>query len=373
MKTRKLLLILATLLSSAAVGAQEMTELSCRDFRPTNEAIERFPNLLGACEGIVDRDGELYGKFTANVRRVRGNNVTLHLPATDRTFTVRADPSQRVLIGNRKVRPRDLQRGDEIRIYLAASAFAKPDIEDIALITEENVLVDVEVESVAALPTTASVWPAIGTAGLLLFVAGYLLRRRRIGAGASLPVLLAGLLLGAAPIADADSHTKTIQVPGRVTTASVRSVVIVEAVNKETREIKVIDASGRRYSFVAGPMVENFDQIEPRDRIVTEHLESVAVFVAPPGTPALGDASAVEVAPLGDKPGIAAADTFMVRATVESLNTTDRIATIRGENGNVRTIKVAEDVPLELVKVGDEVRMRITQAIAISVRKADKS
>jgi hypothetical protein len=161
MKTRKLLLILATLLSSAAVGAQEMTELSCRDFRPTNEAIERFPNLLGACEGIVDRDGELYGKFTANVRRVRGNNVTLHLPATDRTFTVRADPSQRVLIGNRKVRPRDLQRGDEIRIYLAASAFAKPDIEDIALITEENVLVDVEVESVAALPTTASVWPAL--------------------------------------------------------------------------------------------------------------------------------------------------------------------------------------------------------------------
>jgi hypothetical protein len=30
-------------------------------------------------------------------------------------------------------------------------------------------------------------------------------------------------------------------------------------------------------------------------------------------------------------------------------------------------------VPLDLIDVGDEVRMRVTQALAISVRKADKS
>ncbi len=156
MKTKKLLLILATLFASATASSQEMTELSCRDFRPTPEAIERFPNLAGACEGIVDRDGELYGKFTATVRRVRGNNVTLHLPATDKTFSVRADPSQRVLMGDRKVRPRDLARGDEIHIYLAVTAFSKPDIEDIVLITQADVLVSVEVEQVAALPATAS-------------------------------------------------------------------------------------------------------------------------------------------------------------------------------------------------------------------------
>ena len=313
MKTKKLLLILATLSAGGTASSQEMTELSCRDFRPTPEAIERFPNLAGACEGIVERDGELYGKFTATVRRVRGNNVTLHLPATDQTVSVRADPLLRVLIGDRKVRPRDLGRGDEIHIYLAVTEFSKPDIEDIVLVTEADILVNVEVDQVAA------------------------------------------------------------QIPGRVTTAAVTSVAIVEAVNRETREIKVIDASGQRFSFVAGDMVANFDQIEPRDRIVTEHLESVAVFVAPAGAPAMGDAMAVELAPLGNKPGVKAVDTFMVSATVEALNVTDRIAMIRGKNGNVRTIKIADDVPLDLVEVGDEVRLRITQAIAISVRKADKS
>ncbi len=61
----------------------------------------------------------------------------------------------------------------------------------------------------------------------------------------------------------------------------------------------------------------------------------------------------------------------MVKATVDSLNTTDRIATLKLADGVSRTIKIAEDVPLELVSVGDEVRMRITQAVAVSIRKPD--
>ena len=373
MKTKHLLLTLATLCSCMTLSAQDMTALSCEDFRPTPTTLIRFANLAGACEGVVDRDGELYAKFSATVRRVRGNDLTLHLPATDNTFTVKADASKRVLMDGRKVRPRDLERGDEIQIYLSVSEFAKPDIEDIVLISDLDVLLTVEVEQVAALPTTASMWPTIGASGLLLLGVGYMLRRRRNITGAPIAVLLVGVLLGGTPTAEADHHAKTIQVPGRLITSAVQKMAIVESVNKETREIKVIDASGQRSSFVAGDMVANFDQIEPRDRIVVEQLESVAVFVAPAGTPALGDASTVELAPLGDKPGMKAVDTFMVSATVEALNVTDRTATIRDEDGTVRTIRVSDDVPLELVKVGDEVRLRITQAIAISVRKAGGS
>jgi len=87
----------------------------------------------------------------------------------------------------------------------------------------------------------------------------------------------------------------------------------------------------------------------------------------------MGRGAAVELAPLGAKPGVTAVETFVVKATVGSLNLTDRIATLRYEDGSTRTIKVADDVPLDLVDVGDEVRLRITEAVAISVRKADKS
>lgn len=371
MRTLKLFLIGVTLLTAATASAQEVSALSCSDFRPTPEAIERYPNLVGACEAIVERDGELFALFRIEVRRVAGSRLRLHLPATGKTFNVRPDATQRVIVNGRKVRPRELGAGDEVQIYLSVSEFAKPDIDTVAFVTEEDFIVTVPIEEVDELPTTASPWPTFALAGLLLLGSGYLLRRRRLHGATPLVLLMGTALMMGAPAADADSHGKTAQAPVRVTTSTVRTAAIVEAVNKETREIKVIDASGRRYSFIASDMVANFDQIEPRDRIVTEYLESVAIIVAPAGTPALGDATVVELAPLGGKPGVAAADTFMVSATIESLNKTDRVALLRGEDGRTRSVKVADDVPLDMIEVGDEVRMRVTEAIAISVVEPD--
>ncbi len=373
MKFIKLALVVVTAWFATSAGAQELTELSCNDFRPTPEAQERFPNLKGACEGIVERDGELHAQFTAIVRRVRGNNLTLHLPATGHTFTYRPDSSQRVVVGGNRTSVRNLSRGQELRIYLAVNEFAKPDIEEIAFVTEENVILFFQIERVAALPTTASMLPTLVGAGLIFLVVGLMLRRRRLRGEMPLVVILCAVFVAGSPIAEAQTETETRATPSRVITSTVKSSAIVEAVNKETRELKLIGASGRRYTIVADEMVRNFDQIEPRDRIVTEYLESIAIMVVPAGAPALGSGMAIEVAALGSKPGISGVDTFVVRATIDSLNVTDRIATLSLEDGSSRTIKVADDVPLDLVSVGDEVRMRVTHAVAISVRKADDS
>lgn len=311
MKVPVSIAILAATFLSANASGQEMTQLSCKDFIPTEEARERFPDLAGACEGVVERDGELYGLFRAEVRRVRGSNITLHLPATDHTFTVRPDPAMWVMAGDKKVRPRELMPTQDIRVYLSASEFSKPDVEEIAFITESDFLVDVPVDEVSS-----------------------------------------------------------VSIPGRVITSTARREAIVESVNKETREIRVLDADGKMHTFVAGDMVANFDQIEPRDRIVTEYLESVAVFVAPAGTPALGDTGLVEVARPGEKPGVAIADTFMVAAEIDSIDSDTRVVTLRGEDGFQTALKVADDVDLANFKVGDEVRMRVTEAVAISVVEA---
>ena len=311
MKNPASVAILAAVFLSVSASGQEMTQLSCRDFIPTQEARERFPDLAGACEGVVERDGELYGLFRAEVRRVRGNNITLHLPATDHTFTVRPDPATRVMVDGRKVRPRDLATRQEIRIYLSASEFAKPDVEEIAFVTESEFLVDVPVDELSS-----------------------------------------------------------VSIPGRVITSTARREAIVESVNKETREIKVVDANGKIHKFVAGDMVANFEQIEPRDRIVTEYLESVAVFVVPKGTPSMGDTGLVEVAPLGEKPGKAMADTYMVAATIDAIDTDTRVLTLRGADGFQTVLRVADDVDLGEVKVGDEVRTRVTEAVAIKVVEA---
>ena len=369
MNSIRLSFLLLVAAFAANTSAQEPSALTCADFVPTQEALERFPNLRGACEGIVERDGELFAQFKALVRRASRNTVVLYLPATDNTFQVQPGSDLRVIVAGRKERPSSLVRGQEINIYLSTQQFARPAIEEVAFVTESDIIVDVPVRRVEALPTTASPLPATLAAAAFLLAVGFVLRRRRIR-GRVAPVLLAGLIVTFAGIEAAQAQTTTVQKPMRVMTTEVQRAAIVEAVNKETRELKLLDASNNRFTVVADELVANFDQIEPRDRIIVHYFESVALMAVPEGTPTLGSGLAVELAPLGGKPGISGVETYIVKATVESINVSDRLAMVRRERGDRLAIKVGEDVPLDLVEVGDEVRLRVSTAMAVSIRKA---
>jgi hypothetical protein len=164
---------------------------------------------------------------------------------------------------------------------------------------------------------------------------------------------------------------QTVDKPARVISSIVKKAAIVEAVNPETREIKIIDAQGNRFSVVADELVRNFAQIEPRDRIVLEYLESVAVVVIPAGAeePLFDEITALTVAPEGDRPGVTGVSTEVVTATVQTINLADRLVTLKSQSGEVRNVKVSDDARLDLVEVGDQVRFRITTAIALSVVK----
>jgi len=179
--TFKILVCIVSLFAASGWSEEATpTALTCDDFVPTPEALERFPDLVGACEAVVERNGELYGLFRAVVRRAGSRTVTLYLPVTDHTFRIEPEADARVLIDGRKVRPRELQRGQEIRIYLAAQAFSTPDIEEVALVTESELIIEHPVVAAAALPTTASPWPALGLASLALLGVGFVLRRVRL-------------------------------------------------------------------------------------------------------------------------------------------------------------------------------------------------
>jgi hypothetical protein len=364
--------LLATLLMTLATmsSAQEISQLACEDFKPSPEALTRFPDLKGACEAIIERNGELYAKFTAIVRRASNRSVTLHLPATDHTFRITPDASARVSIGGRQTRVRDLTRGQEIHIYLATSEFGKPDIEEVVLFSDTNVLIAVQMEPVPMLPRTASLLPTLGLAGLALLLFAALMRRQRLS---HYRQTLSGLFLATvclvAPTPDAMADSHVAVKPGRLITSMIRTAAIVEAVDHETRKLKLIDASGRRFTTSVGEEVTNFDEIEPRDRIVMEYMDSIAIVVMPAGAPEADQGMMAEAAGEGQKPALRVAESYMVKATVLELNLTERRATLHYEDGSVDSIKVADDVPLELVEVGDEVRFRVTHAIAVSVRK----
>ena len=134
---------------------------------------------------------------------------------------------------------------------------------------------------------------------------------------------------------------QTVEKPRRAVSTLIKTAAIVEAVNKSTREIKLIDVRGNRFSMIADDSVRNFDQIDPRDRIVVEYLESIAIVVAPAGSePLFGEGTAVTVAPEGDKPGIPGVDTRVGGARMDTLKHGDRLVILATKHSEARTIKV---------------------------------
>lgn len=155
-------LIGSVVLPGSSAWAAEDYVMSCDEIitklnrEATAEGKTRFADLEGSCQGVVERDGELYMSTTAVVRRASSSRVTLYLPATDRTFDISPSSESRVLVEGRKVRPSRLARGQELNIYVSVDAFTQPVIQEVALLTTEP-------ESVTVVP--AVLIPTLPTTG----------------------------------------------------------------------------------------------------------------------------------------------------------------------------------------------------------------
>jgi hypothetical protein len=145
----------------------------------------------------------------------------------------------------------------------------------------------------------------------------------------------------------------------------------VDAVDYAKRRVTVTGPQGNTVAIKAGPQVRNLDQIKAGDQIVVRHYESVALFVRKSSEPPHAvEVGAVEVAAKGEKPAGAMVDTIELTAKVEAVDHAARTVTLKGPAGNARTLKVDPSVErLKDVKVGDDVVLRYTEALAIAVVK----
>jgi hypothetical protein len=127
---------------------------------------------------------------------------------------------------------------------------------------------------------------------------------------------------------------------------------------------------GKLVQLKLGDEVKNFDQIEKGDHVVTEYYGSVAVGVQKGGVaPTASESSTVQVAPKGAKPGVVTVDIRTVVAVVEEINYKKLTVTLRTPEG-LETHKVADTVKrFKEVKKGDNVYVKKTQSVEISVRK----
>jgi Cu/Ag efflux protein CusF len=146
----------------------------------------------------------------------------------------------------------------------------------------------------------------------------------------------------------------------------------VEKIDYEKRMVTLKGPEGNMVTFKAGDEVKNLAQVKAGDKVTAEYYEAVAVQVLKPGEAAPGAqaGSAVARAKPGEKPAGMAVNTVTVTATIDKIDKKANRVTLKGPEGNKETVKVKDPNNLKKVKVGDQVVITYTEALAIAVEKA---
>ncbi len=177
------------------------------------------------------------------------------------------------------------------------------------------------------------------------------------------------LLVSAALAAETKAAKKPAEKPAGVVVDVVTVQATVESVDAAKRTVTFKMPSGIQRTVKAGPEVKNFDQIKPGDTLTARFLESVAVVVAKKGeAPAASEAQVVQVAAKGEKPGAVVVNTLDITAVVEKIDYKNRVVSLKGPEGNVRDFVVDKSVKkFKNIKKGDDVFVRLTEAVAITI------
>jgi Cu/Ag efflux protein CusF len=143
----------------------------------------------------------------------------------------------------------------------------------------------------------------------------------------------------------------------------------VVSIDAKARTVTVEGEQGRQVSIVAPEDAPNFDKIKVGDPVVATYYESVALAIAPvaDAEPGLSGAVALSTAAPGETPSATVAEQIQLRAVVKAVDPEARSVTLDVPEGGERTLKAGEAIDLEKVKVGEQVSVTLTRALAISI------
>lgn len=159
-----------------------------------------------------------------------------------------------------------------------------------------------------------------------------------------------------------------------------RSVVVAEkvnlsgkviAINAETRSVVVEGEKGRQVEIFAPADSPNFDQIEVGDPVSATYQEAIAITITPVSGSQPGVTKTVDVAraPKGETPSASVTERIELRAVVKAVDTETRSVTLDVPGGGERTFKVASDIDVEKITVGEQVSVALTRALAVTIDK----
>lgn len=143
---------------------------------------------------------------------------------------------------------------------------------------------------------------------------------------------------------------------------------------KASRTLTLKGPKGNTVDIVAGDKVRNFDQIKLGDMVVVRYAEALTLELKKVAS-ASGEVTVVEEtkrAKAGERPGVAGGVQVSALAEVVAVDPKASTITIKGPKGNEVTLDVMNPDQFKVVKVGDQIEVTYTEAIALSVEPASK-
>ena len=147
----------------------------------------------------------------------------------------------------------------------------------------------------------------------------------------------------------------------------------VVAIDLQTRIVTLKGEDGEVRDIKVGEEAVNLPQVKVGDLVTVKFYESIAVEVIKPGTAmGAGEKTAVVRAKPGEMPAGMVARQVSVTATITAIDKQKSTMTLKGPEGKLAVVKVQDPANLEKVKVGDELMITYTEALAISVEHVKK-
>jgi len=182
-------------------------------------------------------------------------------------------------------------------------------------------------------------------------------------------VLASVVILSAMPARAAE--TKAEGKPSGVMVQATSITATVEEIDYKTRTVVLKGPKGNLVEMQVGEAAKNFNQVKKGDKVKIDYLESVAIDVQKSkGEPLAAETTSITRAKPGEKPGGTIKTTGIMTARVEEINYTTREVSLKLAEGNMMNLTAGPQVKrLEDVRKGDEVVVKYTTTVTISVNK----
>ncbi len=154
---------------------------------------------------------------------------------------------------------------------------------------------------------------------------------------------------------------------------AVKITALVTAIDSKNRIVTLRGPEGNEFAVEVDAAVRNFAQIKVGDLLVVEYIQSVVVdFQKGDGIRMATVIDDSARAKAGAKPGAAAMTKVTVVSNIWAINQAKSTVTVRGPYGHFAEVRMKDPAMLTGVKVGDQMKVTFTNAVAIAITPAPK-